>query len=184
MALFFHLLPGICRRFGERSAEAEEGLVLIPGIEADRPVFLKALPHAQFALFPVLLFAQIGPDLTDHSWSPKDDIDKNTYTVFDLERGVPTFAYELDKAVEEGYLVNYNTLEYKTKILEQGIHYSDLSDEEKEKYELATLLIQNVFYRILIGFGDQSNLFSIRLVTICDQVIVLFQLFDCAIRII
>lgn len=70
--------------------------------------------------------------------TPKDDIDKNTYAVFDLERGVPTFAYELDKAVEEGYLVNYNTLEYKTKILEQGIHYSDLSDEEKEKYELAT----------------------------------------------
>ena len=31
----------------------------------DSPI-LKALPHAQFALFPVLLFAQIGPDLTDH----------------------------------------------------------------------------------------------------------------------
>ena len=46
------------------------------------------------------------------------------------------------------------------------------------------LLIQNVFYRILIAFGDQSNLFSIRLVTIYDLVIVLLQLFDCAIRII
>ena len=46
------------------------------------------------------------------------------------------------------------------------------------------LLIQNVFYGILIAFGDQSNLFSIRLVTIYDLVIVLLQLFDCAIRII
>ncbi len=67
--------------------------------------------------------------------TPKNEIDKNTYGVFDLERGVPTFAYELDKAVEEGYLVNYSTLEYKTKIMEEGIHYNDLSEEEKEDYE-------------------------------------------------
>ena len=67
--------------------------------------------------------------------TPKNEIDKNTYGIFDLERGVPTFAYELEKAVEEGYLVNYSTLEYKTKIMEDGIHYDDLSDEEKEAYE-------------------------------------------------
>ena len=67
--------------------------------------------------------------------TPKNEIDKNTYGVFDLERGVPTFAYELEKAVEEGYLVNYSTLEYKTKIMEDGIHYHDLSDEEKEAFE-------------------------------------------------
>lgn len=67
--------------------------------------------------------------------TPKNEIDKNTYGVFDLERGVPTFAYELEKAVEEGYLVNYSTLEYKTKIMEDGIHYDDLSEEEKEEFE-------------------------------------------------
>lgn len=67
--------------------------------------------------------------------TPKNEIDKNTYGVFDLERGVPTFAYELEKAVEEGYLVNYSTLEYKTKIMEDGIHYHDLSEEEKEEFE-------------------------------------------------
>ena len=67
--------------------------------------------------------------------TPKNDIDKNTYGIFDLERGVPTFAYELDKAVEEGYLVNYSTLEYKSKIMESGIHYDELSEEEKAEYE-------------------------------------------------
>lgn len=67
--------------------------------------------------------------------TPKNEIDKNTYGIFDLERGVPTFAYELEKAVEEGYLASYSTLEYKTKIMEDGIHYDDLSDEEKEEYE-------------------------------------------------
>ena len=41
----------------------------------------------------------------------------------------------LKKAVEEGYLVNYSTLEYKSKIMESGIHYDELSDEEKEEYE-------------------------------------------------
>ncbi len=67
--------------------------------------------------------------------TPKNEIDRNTYGIFDLERGVPTFAYELEKAVEEGYLVSYSTLEYKTAIMENGIHYSDLSEEDKENYE-------------------------------------------------
>lgn len=67
--------------------------------------------------------------------TPKNEIDKNTYGIFDLERGVPTYAYELEKAVEEGYLVNYSTLEYKSRIMDFGIHYNDLSDEEKEEYE-------------------------------------------------
>lgn len=67
--------------------------------------------------------------------TPKDEIDKNTYSVFDLERGVPTFAYDLKQAVEEGYLVNYNTLESGTQIMENGIHYNELSEEEKEEFE-------------------------------------------------
>lgn len=67
--------------------------------------------------------------------TPKNEIDKNTYGIFDLERGVPTYAYELEQAVDEGYLVSYHTMEYKTKIMENGIHYDQLSEEEKEKYE-------------------------------------------------
>ncbi|RDU22597.1 DEAD/DEAH box helicase family protein [Anaerosacchariphilus polymeriproducens] len=67
--------------------------------------------------------------------TPKNEIDKNTYSVFDLERGVPTFAYELEKAVEEGYLVDYSTIEIKTKIMDDGIHYNDLTEEEKEEFE-------------------------------------------------
>lgn len=67
--------------------------------------------------------------------TPKNEIDKNTYGVFDLERGVPTFAYELEEAVKEGYLVDYKTLEVKTKIMEEGIRYSDLTEEEKEEFE-------------------------------------------------
>lgn len=67
--------------------------------------------------------------------TPKDEIDKNTYTVFDLENGVPTYAYEYDKAVEDRFLVDYSTIEVKSKIMEDGIKYDDLSQEEKEEFE-------------------------------------------------
>ena len=67
--------------------------------------------------------------------TPKDEVDRNTYSLFELENGVPTYAYELNQAVDDGYLVEYHTLESKTKFLEEGIIYDELSEEEKEKYE-------------------------------------------------
>ena len=67
--------------------------------------------------------------------TPKDEIDKNTYEVFNMESGSPTYAYELEKAVDDKYLVDYRTIETKMKFLEEGIRYDDLTDEEKELYE-------------------------------------------------
>lgn len=68
--------------------------------------------------------------------TPRDEIDKNTYTIFDLENRVPTYAYEYEKAVEDGYLVDYRTIEVKSKVMEAGIKYDDLTQEEKEEYEM------------------------------------------------
>ena len=67
--------------------------------------------------------------------TPKDDVDKNTYEVFKLENGVPNYAYEYKKAVEDGYLVDYSTIEVKSKIMEDGIKYDELSENEKEEFE-------------------------------------------------
>lgn len=67
--------------------------------------------------------------------TPKDEVDKNTYSIFDLENGVPTYAYELSQAVKDNYLVDYKTLEIKTKFLEEGIVYDDLTEEEKAEFE-------------------------------------------------
>ncbi|WP_283592860.1 DEAD/DEAH box helicase family protein [Paraclostridium bifermentans] len=67
--------------------------------------------------------------------TPKDEIDKNTYSIFDMENGVPTYAYDYDKAVEDGYLVDYTSIEVKTKVMEDGIKYDELSEEEKLEYE-------------------------------------------------
>lgn len=68
--------------------------------------------------------------------TPRDEIDKNTYSIFDLENRVPTYAYEYEKAVEDGYLVDYRTIEVKSKVMEAGIKYNDLTQEEKEEYEM------------------------------------------------
>ena len=67
--------------------------------------------------------------------TPKSDIDKNTYTLFDIEDNVPTYAYELGEAIDQGFLNPYNTIETKMKFMEEGIHYDALSDEEKEQWE-------------------------------------------------
>ena len=67
--------------------------------------------------------------------TPKDEIDKNTYDVFELEKGIPTYGYDLAQAVKDDFLVSYNSIETKFKFIEDGITYDDLSDEEKEEYE-------------------------------------------------
>lgn len=67
--------------------------------------------------------------------TPKNGIDKNTYKVFDLPKGVPTDCYEYKEAVEQGYLVPYEVIDTSTKFLREGIKYSELSEEEKDEYE-------------------------------------------------
>ena len=67
--------------------------------------------------------------------TPKDEIDKNTYTVFELDNGYPTYGYDLAQAVKDGYLVDYVSVESKLKFIEQGIVYDELSEEDKEEYE-------------------------------------------------
>ncbi len=81
------------------------------------------------------IFNYFDASLLGLTATPKSDIDHNTYQVFELEDDVPTFSYEFDSAVRDGFLVPYNTLETKLKFLEEGIHYDDLSDEEKEDFE-------------------------------------------------
>ena len=67
--------------------------------------------------------------------TPRNDVDRNTYRFFEIENDVPTFAYEYDRAVKEGYLVDYHTIKTTTDFMDRGIKYNELSDEEKEEYE-------------------------------------------------
>ena len=81
------------------------------------------------------IFNYFDAPLVGLTATPKDEIDKNTYEVFELENGVPTYGYELAQAVEDGYLVDFLSVETKLKFIEQGIVYDELSEEEKAEYE-------------------------------------------------
>ena len=81
------------------------------------------------------IFNYFDAPLVGLTATPKDEIDKNTYEIFELENGVPTYGYELRQAVTDGYLVDFMSVESKLKFIEQGIVYDDLSEEDKEAYE-------------------------------------------------
>ena len=67
--------------------------------------------------------------------TPRDEVEKSTYDIFEMEQGVPNYAYELEDAVSEGYLVNYNGFKRGSMILKEGIKYNNLTDEEKQQME-------------------------------------------------
>lgn len=81
------------------------------------------------------IFNYFDAPLVGLTATPKDEIDKNTYEIFELEDGVPTYGYELAQAVKDGFLVDYMSIETKFKFIEQGIVYDELSDKDKEIYE-------------------------------------------------
>jgi type I restriction enzyme R subunit len=67
--------------------------------------------------------------------TPKDEVDINTYHLFDLERGVPTDFYDIDQAVEDGFLVPPRGVDVPVKFPREGIDYNNLPDEEKEAWD-------------------------------------------------
>ena len=81
------------------------------------------------------IFNYFDAPLVGLTATPKDDIDKNTYEIFELRDGEPTYGYELAQAVKDGYLVDFLSVETKLKFIEQGIVYDERSEEDKKIYE-------------------------------------------------
>lgn len=67
--------------------------------------------------------------------TPRDQVDKSTYELLHLEGGEPTDFYEYETAVADGYLVDYKGLIRGSKVVNEGIKYDDLTNEEKEQLE-------------------------------------------------
>ena len=110
---------GEIRRFGVGHFD----LVIID--EAHRSVYRKY--GAIFDYFDSLL---VGLTAT-----PRDEVHRDTYDLFGLEKGVPTDAYTLEDAVRDGYLVPPRAESVPLKFVREGIKYDDLSKEEKEHWE-------------------------------------------------
>ncbi|MBT8252538.1 MAG: DEAD/DEAH box helicase family protein, partial [Bacteroidia bacterium] len=93
--------------------------------EAHRSVYQKY--RAIFEYFDAMLLGLTA--------TPKKDIDHNTYGLFGIEDDNPTFAYELDRAVNDGFLVPPKSISVPLKFQREGIKYHELSDAEKLEYE-------------------------------------------------
>ena len=93
--------------------------------EAHRSVYQKY--GAVFQYFDSLL---VGLTAT-----PRDQVDRNTYELFDLEPGMPTDAYELDTAVADGFLVPHRVKRVDLRFPRDGIDYDSLSEEEQAQWE-------------------------------------------------
>jgi type I restriction enzyme, R subunit len=107
------------RRFGVGHFD----LVIID--EAHRSVFQKY--RAIFEYFDSLL---VGLTAT-----PKEEVDRNTYSLFDLEDGVPTDAYPLEDAVSDGYLVPPKAVSVPLKFQREGIRYDELDEDARDQWD-------------------------------------------------
>lgn len=67
--------------------------------------------------------------------TPRNDIHKSTYKVFDIDTDIPNYEYDVQKAVKDGFLVYYRALDRTPDILKNGITYDELDEEDKEQYE-------------------------------------------------
>ena len=78
------------------------------------------------------------PNATTVDLTKEKDIGRSkrdTYQIFDLEQGNPTFAYELDDAIRDGHLVPPMGIDVPFKFLRSGIKYSELLPDEQAEYE-------------------------------------------------
>lgn len=119
-------MMGLINELGEGQRKFGAGhfdLIVID--EAHRSVYQKY--RAIFEYFDALL---VGLTAT-----PKDEIDRNTYSLFNLESGVPTDFYDLETAVKDGYLVPPQAVSVPLKFQREGIQYDDLSEAEKEQWD-------------------------------------------------
>lgn len=93
--------------------------------EAHRSVYQKF--RAIFEYFDALLLGLTA--------TPRAEVDRNTYSLFELEKGVPTFYYELEKAVADRYLVPPKAHSVPLKFQREGVKYNELTAEEQAEYE-------------------------------------------------
>lgn len=116
--------PGMMNRF----AQLDVGFFdLIIADESHRSIYNKY--RDLFDYFDAL---QVGLTAT-----PVRFISRNTFDMFDCETTDPTFEFGLDAAInnEPPYLVPPRVKDLTTDFLRDGIHYNDLSDDQKSQLE-------------------------------------------------
>lgn len=95
--------------------------------EAHRSVFNKY--GAIFKYFDALL---VGLTAT-----PRGEVNKNTYSIFQCESDVPDFDYSMEQGFKDGVLKPYRVVSRTSQVLSRGITYRECSDEERRQLDEA-----------------------------------------------
>jgi type I restriction enzyme R subunit len=122
--IYISTYPGMMNRF----AQLDVGFFdLIIADESHRSIYNKY--RDLFDYFDAL---QVGLTAT-----PVKFISRNTFDIFDCDNTDPTFEFGLDAAINNDppYLVPYRVKDLTTEFLRDGIHYNDLSDQQKRQLE-------------------------------------------------
>ena len=67
--------------------------------------------------------------------TPIDFVTRNTFELFRCEGQNPTANYELEQAIEEGYLTPFEVYEHTTKFLREGIRLEGLTKAQRQELE-------------------------------------------------
>lgn len=122
--IYISTYPGMMNRF----AQLDVGFFdLIIADESHRSIYNKY--RDIFDYFDAL---QVGLTAT-----PVKFISRNTFGMFDCETTDPTFEFGLDAAInnEPPYLVPFRVKDLTTEFLRDGIHYKDLTEDQKRQLE-------------------------------------------------
>ena len=95
--------------------------------EAHRSIFNKY--GAIFRYFDALL---VGLTAT-----PRGEVDKNTYSLFQCESDVPDFDYSMEQGFKDDVLKPYRVVSRTSQVLSRGITYRECSDEERKQLDEA-----------------------------------------------
>lgn len=116
------------------SAKNEDGMRLFTPAHFDLIIIDES--HRSIFKKYKAIFEYFDAYLVGLTATPRSDVHSSTYDFFEVEKNVPTFAYDYETAVyKDKVLVPYYNIEVKTKFLSKGITYNDLSPEDKERYE-------------------------------------------------
>jgi type I restriction enzyme R subunit len=122
--IYIATYPGMMNRF----AQLDVGFFdLIIADESHRSIYNKY--RDLFDYFDAL---QLGLTAT-----PVKFISRNTFDIFDCETTDPTYEFGLDAAINNDppYLAAFRAKDLTTEFLRNGLHYKDLSDEQKRQLE-------------------------------------------------
>ncbi|WP_286955167.1 MULTISPECIES: DEAD/DEAH box helicase family protein [Corynebacterium] len=67
--------------------------------------------------------------------TPKDEVNRNTYQLFDIDGREPTGSYTLEQAIADKFLVPYRIFEQDSLFLRSGVRYADLDPDDQEAWD-------------------------------------------------